>query len=264
MPNKISTTHLVAVLFATFLLISAIPLGAEETCPPTTGKAGPFTITLVGGAPTADGDNWVWTYEFTAFRPGMLCYIQKWLLTFPVCCGDDIEIVAPAFVHITPPCKSALFGRKWPMVCDDFTLKLPFTKKNKKNGIVSITTTTNNIGINTVGIKTVNNFFVAAIAGPACAGVVIPTENEPVASRTLFVGADFNWELLYDSLGNSFDANCVPESACLKATLTVEEISVGNGIFKSLPVDKAIVTGDSPGCTYVMTRSGGVKRLCTP
>jgi hypothetical protein len=253
-------------VIATAALFAATQVVAQEepVCPPTTDQAGPFTITLTDGSPspTPSGDGWVWEYEITADKACKIFAIKEVLLTYPDCCGDDINILEPINPNIYPPCKPALPIRKWPMVCDDYTLKLRFTYQNKQDGKISITTDTSNIGINTFGIRTRRDFYVAAIGGPACTGTVIPVKNEPVSAETVFIGAEFKWKLLYDAAGNSNDAKCVPEEDCEVTTLAVDEIRFGDGFLDSLPIDEPFVAGSSPGCTYVRTRSGGVKRLC--
>jgi hypothetical protein len=269
MPQKISIIPLCAILVVIIALFATVPARAqgEETCPPTTGQAGPYTIKLVDGSPTPSGDGWVWEYEITANRAYKINKIREVLLTYPDCCGEDINILEPIDPNIYLPCKSALPIRRWPMVCDDFTLKLPFTHQNKQDRKISITTDTNNIGINTVGIRTYWKFYVAAIAGPACAGVLIPVENEPVSTEKVFrsvspAGVVLEWKLLFDSAGNSFDAACITEEPyCLVSTVPLNEIEFSGGILNSLPVDDPLVTGENPRCVYVRTRSGGVKKI---
>ncbi len=153
------------------------------------------------------------------------------------------------------------------MVCDDFTLKLPFTHQNKLDKKISITTDTSNIGINTIGIRTYWKFYVAAIAGPACAGTVIPVENEPVSAEKVFKSVSpakviLEWKLLFDDAGNSFDAECITELDCSVSTVPLNEIGFSGGILNSLPIDDPLVTGENPRCVYVRTRSGGVKKVC--
>jgi hypothetical protein len=90
----------------------------------------------------------------------------------------------------------------------------------------------------------------------------LPQENEPVSAGTLFSGAEFDWRLLYDAAGNSNDAECVPTEDCTVTTLLVNQIPFGVGLLDSLPIDEPFVASSSPGCTYVRTRSGGVKKIC--
>lgn len=110
MPKKTFTTLLCAILVAIVALFATTKVGAqgEETCPPTTGQAGPYTINLVGGSPTPSVDGWVWEYEITANRAYKINKIREVLLTYPDCCGDDINILEPIDPNIYLPCESAL------------------------------------------------------------------------------------------------------------------------------------------------------------
>jgi hypothetical protein len=280
MPKKMSITRLCAILIAIVALFAASQAGAQEDpdfCPPITNEAGRYTIILKDGFPSPVEGGFSWVYQITADPPWKIKIIRDVFLTYPDCCGEDIKILEPADPHITPPCGSALRFRQWPKVCDDFTLKLPFTKPNRKDGEITIITATNNIGISTFGIRTTHfGFFVAAIAGPACAPNVA-LENEPVLGKTFFKGEEFDWNLLLDKDGNSFDVEC-PNNDCIIDTLQLEDIEFSSngvepgiessseqpssGFLDSLPFDEPFVASSSPGCTYVRTRSGGVKRLC--
>jgi hypothetical protein len=97
-------------------------------------------------------------------------------------------------------------------------------------------------------------------AKPVCA--FEPEPNEPVVDRKRFKTAEVEFDLLFDAKGNSFDVDCVPPGGCTITTLQLKELTLDGKTLDFAPFDKPWGATQSPGCVYVRTRSGGVKKVC--
>jgi hypothetical protein len=175
------TLIMFTVVMATVALFAATQAGAQQICP-TECEAGPYRIEIVQPFPlqvNADGEYtcpsypcWVWRYKYI---DGPYQKVSQVYITYPDCCGVDnyIDIlgtVCGGENHITAPCEVAngLNKYKWPMVCDDYTLRLPCNDQINPNQEFWFATDTSVIGLNTLGIKKGKKFYVCAIAGPDC------------------------------------------------------------------------------------------------
>ena len=157
---------------AVMVLLPAAPVGAQVGCPAKTCQIGPYAIELIDIQDIGDGQ-YVWDYKINAINRFQMAKLRALLLTYPDCCGTPIDIFSPENARITPPCEAALPVRRWPKVCSDYTLKLPFRCKDKKAKRFSITTNTSATAIGTFGILTWGGYFeVCPLAVPAC-----PTRN---------------------------------------------------------------------------------------
>jgi hypothetical protein len=278
MPKKISITFLftvviaIAALFAATVAVAAngVPDLGDGVCDPSEEElfqcfeSAGYVVEILqinGEFPQIIAGNSVFNYRITEKGSEFIKYIN---LLIPA--AQDLEILSS-----TPPQrmlftgaqgdKSSKFGRGLTLYN---TVRLD--KYNGKSGDISLTLRDKVPVIhNAMGLIPNSN--------PSSWGkgeILLPgglpqenADNEPIASEKLFKGAEFDWKLIYDEGGNSFDVECVPRGACMVETLLVNKIPFGTGgLLNSLPIDEPFVASDSPGCTYVRTRSGGVKKLC--
>jgi len=93
--------------------------------------------------------------------------------------------------------------------------------------------------------------------------VVEPEPAEPVARSKAFKTKTVDFELLLDVKGNSYDAVC---PTCSVPVATFQKLAdlptFDEGELEHVPYDLPWGASLSPGCVYVRTRSGGVKKVC--
>lgn len=97
-----------------------------------------------------------------------------------------------------------------------------------------------------------------------------PAPAEPLVTRQL-INAEADFFLLYNLKGDSFDVVCaklvdgewVPApGACTITTFALEDLTFDGGTLEFAPFNKPWGASESPGCSYVRTRSGSVKKVC--
>jgi len=120
---------------------------------------------------------------------------------------------------------------------------------------------TNKTGEISVCLKVKNALECCAIRGPVCGDGSEPRLGETYIEQ----GGNLNYSILYNEAGDSKDVDC--PTCTYKTTLQMEELFlyIGNapeGRVTWMPFDTPITTHDSPGCVYVRTRSGAVKKVC--
>ena len=90
-----------------------------------------------------------------------------------------------------------------------------------------------------------------------------PEPDQPVVNKKRFKTDFVEFNLLFDAKGNSFDVECVSAS-CGVTTLQLDDpqLKIDGKTLRFAPYNKPWGGSQSPGCVYVRTRSGGVKRVC--
>jgi len=273
MPKKISITSLFTVgiaivaLFAATQAVAANGFLGDGDCDPSEAalfqcfQSAGYVVEILpcnGAFPCIVSDNSVFNYRITEKGSEKIKYIN--LL---ISAAQELKILS------STPAKRMLFtggqGDKTSKFGRGLILynTVRLDKYNGRGGDISLTLQGKiPVSHNAMGLIPNSDWKQWGIGEILLPGGPPPenAENEPIASETLFKGAEFDWRLLYDAGGNSIDAEC--DFPCWVETLLVNEIPFGAGLLDSLPFDEPFVVGNSPGCTYVRTRSGGVKKLC--
>jgi len=101
---------------------------------------------------------------------------------------------------------------------------------------------------------------IVLVARPA----VEPEPAEPVARSKGFKTKTVEFDLLFDAKGNSYDVDCLAPVTCSVVTFQkLEDLpSFDEMNLKHVPFNLPWGASESPGCVYVRTRSGGVKKVC--
>jgi len=100
--------------------------------------------------------------------------------------------------------------------------------------------------------------------GDACDNLLPePEPDQPVPESQSFKTDEVEFKLLFDANGNSYDVVCV-SSPCTVTPLQLDDpqLKIGGMTLLYAPYDKPWGGSQSPGCVYVRTRSGAVKKVC--
>jgi hypothetical protein len=291
MPKNIFTTHLCTILVAILALFAAQTVAAngelgDGICDELEANlfqcfedAG-YVVEILpcnGQFPCLESGNSVFNYRITEVGTKKIQFIN---LLLPAM--SDLEILS------STPARRKLFRDGRGDKISKFgrgltfynTLRLWKHNYHKKKGDISLTLRGDIPALhNAMGLIISLDWRKWAIGEILLPGG-LPAENEQVLGKTFFKGVDFDWNLIFNAAGLSVDVEC-PNDDCTITTLQLGDIEFSsngngeepaaiksssetpsNGFLDSLPFDQPFVAGDSPGCTYVRTRSGGVKRMC--
>ena len=99
--------------------------------------------------------------------------------------------------------------------------------------------------------------------GDVCESTLPPPEPfQPVPDNTLFENVPTPFVLLFDANGNSEGVECLGPCTIKTLELTDPELKVEGLTLRYVSYDAPFTIEQSPICTYVRTRSGGVKKIC--
>jgi hypothetical protein len=91
----------------------------------------------------------------------------------------------------------------------------------------------------------------------------LPEPNQAVINETKYVTPFVTFFLTYDENGLSKDVRC--DNCTIRTLSSIGDLMFGTGSGGTLvdfPYDTPVSASASPDCTYVRTRSGGVKQIC--
>jgi len=277
MPKKIFIILTFTIGVAIVALLSATVTTAQ-TCPePSASCQTPdgWTITLVDidEVPIGGGDcagQWKYTYEVckpgTGGNTGVPCEskgLSHVNLAIPDCCPNEIilnrvgnDSLQTYDVGEGDPTTNFELG-------DLFVYVAKFTLQKSADHKWSFCANTGVTAGKSVQLKIKNALEGCKILTPACP----PPPDQPRFNARRIKHGEVEFDILFDLAGDSYAVDCVFPPSCEVTDVDLGDLRI-NVVTETpatvihLPFEKPFQGTASPGCTYVRTRSGGVKKVC--
>ena len=275
MPKRISKTLLFIAMIAIVALFAATEVMADFGCEAETYcyTQNEWKITLTGPGSLEDcdsTDNTVncYGYKFTIEGPPPR-YSRKGLDHIywfkPDCCYNKIDMFQTGVTgdpeHYCFPVGAGETTMKYGQ--GNFQASTCKFTANTSETEWPFRASTNKTGEISVCLKVKSAMECCAIRGPVCGD-----GYQPLSGSKTFTQGEVTFAITYDLAGNSNGVDCLAPATCTVQTIPLNQLRVKKynetreGTVMYWPYDTPFQATASPGCTYVRTRSGGVKYVC--